>query len=254
MKLGYPTHPRRDLVAEIRRIAAAGFDFVDLFIEPDRCEIGRFDPKEVRRALDETGLAAVGHTAWWIPTGNPSGELRTVAAKILRDHIDVFAQMRVPMMTVHANWPHPLFTVDEGIAWQTETLRAIAPHAAERGVTILYESTDGKNDSVESIEKILAQNPTARFHADIGHLNLHGREPVACLERFKARLSHVHLHDNDGTADQHRPVGQGNVRWERVAAWLKKNYAGTVTLEIFTDDWNAVLRSRDVILDLWRKA
>ena len=36
MKIGAPTHPRKDLVKEIEWIGRNGFDFVDLFLEEDK--------------------------------------------------------------------------------------------------------------------------------------------------------------------------------------------------------------------------
>ena len=38
MQIGFPTHPRKDMVDEIHWIGANGFDFADLFFEADRCE------------------------------------------------------------------------------------------------------------------------------------------------------------------------------------------------------------------------
>lgn len=251
MKIGFPTHPRRDPCEEIRRIAAAGFEFVDLFVEPDRAELGAFDPDAVARTLRETGLAAVGHTAWFLPIGSPMRAQRVDTAAILRDHADAFARMGIDRMTIHTTWPHPLFTHDEGIAWQVETLRMVIPHAAARGVTILLESGDGPESSVDNIAKLLRALPEVLFHADLGHLHLHGRDPADCILRFADRLGHVHLHDNDGTADQHEPIGRGTIDWPRTIRALKSVYDGTITLEIFKGEFADVLRSRETVRRLW---
>lgn len=251
MKLGFPTHPRRDPCAEIARIAGLGFEFVDLFVEPDRAELGAFDPRAVRRALETAGIPAIGHTAWFLPIGSPMRAQRADTAAILRDHADAFAEMGIDRMTIHTTWPHPLFTHDEGIAYQVETLREVIPHAASRGVTILLESGDGPESSVENIAKLLDALPEVLFHADLGHLHLHGRDPADCVRRFADRLGHVHLHDNDGTADQHKPVGQGTIDWRRTIDALKSCYDGTITLEIFKGDLADTLRSRDTIRRLW---
>ena len=41
IRLGFPNHPRRELSAEIAWIAESGFDFIDLFLEPDRATPNR---------------------------------------------------------------------------------------------------------------------------------------------------------------------------------------------------------------------
>ncbi len=253
MKLGMPTHPRRDLVEEIRRAARHGFDFVDLFLEPDKAEPGSFDPAAVRRALDGTGLAAVGHTAWYLPIGSEHALFRRVAIDGFRRYLDAFAAMNVSPVTIHANWPTPLFTDAEGLAWQIETLRVLVADAAERNLTVMYESGDGKRDTCEHIAAVLEALPELRFHADVGHLNLHGRKPWEAIGRFRDRLAHVHLHDNDGEGDRHWPLGKGRIDVRAVVAALKPFYDGTITLEVFDEDFGALLRSRDLVQRLWNE-
>src|SRR5919202_862515 len=70
-------NPFRPLADEVRRIAAAGFDFVDLTLEPP----GSWPAvvEEVRSLLGETGLDVVGHTAWYLPIASPFPELRAAA-------------------------------------------------------------------------------------------------------------------------------------------------------------------------------
>jgi sugar phosphate isomerase/epimerase len=41
---------------------------------------------------------------------------------------------------------------------------------------------------------------------DVGHAKVNGYDPLAFADRFDDRIRVVHLHDNDGTADQHRPL------------------------------------------------
>jgi len=52
------------------------------------------------------------------------------------------------------------------------------------------------------------------------------------------RLWGVHLHDNDGTEDEHLLPGMGTVPFDDVAAALVEvGFAGTFMLEIYRDTW-----------------
>ncbi|MGD0918283.1 MAG: sugar phosphate isomerase/epimerase [Thermodesulfobacteriota bacterium] len=52
---------------------------------------------------------------------------------------------------------------------------------------------------------------------DIGHCNLFSSVlPADWISKMGHRLFHVHLHDNDGTADQHLPVGKGKIRFQPI--------------------------------------
>ena len=51
---------------------------------------------------------------------------------------------------------------------------------------------------------------------DSGHGNIAG-DGLDHLEQLKDRLISIHLHDNDGTNDQHNPFFSGTIDWPRLA-------------------------------------
>ena len=56
---------------------------------------------------------------------------------------------------------------------------------------------------------------------------------------------HVHVHDNDGTADQHLPLGEGTLDVAAAARALHaQQYDGLVTIEVFEDEGRARSRER----------
>ncbi len=76
------------------------------------------------------------------------------------------------------------------------------------------------------------------FCYDIGHSRaVYGREH-ALLKRYADRLMALHLHDNDGSGDQHRFPFDGDVDWESFARILPQTaYQGALTLEVDQQDW-----------------
>ncbi len=253
MKIGFPTHPRRDILEEIRWIGENGFDFVDLFLEPDRNVPEKLEIKKIKNALAAYALSSVGHTAWNLPLGSEHKSLRRAAVQLVQGYLQVFAELETPKVTVHANWPSGLFSDLEGIKYQLEALGEITEYAAPLGIMIVYESLDTRRCTKENIHKILSANKKLGFHADIGHLNLLGRKPLDYLQFFRARLEHIHLHDNDGHRDLHLPLGAGNIDWRELLAYLKKIYDGTITLEIFSRDKEYVLHSKHVLQKIWQE-
>lgn len=56
------------------------------------------------------------------------------------------------------------------------------------------------------------EDPRLRLCLDVGHVNAYSRVPVTqWLELWAPHLSHFHIHNNDGTADQHRALTDGTV-------------------------------------------
>ncbi|MFH0837482.1 MAG: sugar phosphate isomerase/epimerase, partial [Candidatus Aenigmatarchaeota archaeon] len=64
MKIGYPNHPRKDIINEIEWIGKNKFDFIDLFIEEDQAVPEKIDIIKTKKLLKKYNLDIVGHTAW----------------------------------------------------------------------------------------------------------------------------------------------------------------------------------------------
>ncbi len=254
MLLGFPNNPRAELADEIRWIAGAGFDFIDLFFEPDRTEPANLDLPALKRQLDDAGLARVGHTAPYLPIGSSYRQLRRAAAALFAECADACAELGCPGLTIHTDWPGGLFSLAEGIAFQSETLTELKALATARGLALWLEPSPTWRDRTDNIAALLAANPGVGLHADLGHFNVNGNEPLEALHRFRDRIVHVHVSDNDGRSDAHLPLGAGKIDWGRVIPALKEFYDGTVTLEIFSRDREYALRSRQKFLELWTAA
>ena len=57
------------------------------------------------------------------------------------------------------------------------------------------------------------------------------------LDAFAPLLSHLHLHDNDGSFDQHKGLGQGEIPWEAFFTGLaERGLTPSVTFEPHSDD------------------
>lgn len=254
MKIGFPNHPRKDIADEIKWIGENDFDFVDLFLEENMAVPEKIDINEVKELLNKYDLGVVGHTAWYWPIGSPVAALRDATVKESAKYMKTFGKIGVKLVTIHTFWPPSIFSAEEGIKWQIETLEKIMKEAEKFNVEIMLEPADQKHDSIENISAIMEKMPDLHLHLDLGHANLHGRNIIYYIETFHEKIHHVHVHDNDGTSDQHKALGNGTINWEKIIPVLKKYYDGTITLEIFESDKNLVLESRKKLKELWMRS
>jgi sugar phosphate isomerase/epimerase len=71
-------------------------------------------------------------------------------------------------------------------------------------------------------------------------------------------LIHVHLSDNDGSADQHLPLGgtsRNRTDWlKRIRKLKRTGYDGTLSLEVFTEEREYLLASRKLLQEWWNLA
>jgi sugar phosphate isomerase/epimerase len=261
MKIGAMNHPARDPLEEIEWIGANGFDFVDFTLEPPAADPGQFNPAAVRGALQRHGLGVVAHTAWYLPYGTPFGTLREACLGEFRRALPVAREIGAALMNVHYSKPPSFFPQERVIAWHVEVLGPLCDEAAALGLTIVLEHVPfGGSEQLENIVAIMQQVPRLGFHLDSGHARLeHGRDGWRdYLQRLGHKLLHVHLSENDGTADQHLPLGaapRNPIDWPGHLQVLKAaGYDGTITLEVFAPQKEYLLLSRDLLRRWWSKA
>jgi sugar phosphate isomerase/epimerase len=122
------------------------------------------------------------------------------------------------------------------------------------GIDVLLENMPGFSH-VHQLKPILDAVPEAAFLLDVGHANLDTpyNRTHELLEAFGTRLRHVHVSDNrGGHDDMHLPLGVGNIKWPEIVAELKSvGYDEAMTLEVFGDDDDYLVLSRQKIRGLW---
>ncbi|MGI5868403.1 MAG: sugar phosphate isomerase/epimerase family protein [Kiritimatiellia bacterium] len=91
------------------------------------------------------------------------------------------------------------------------------------------------DDDWSTIEALLDRYPENRLGLcyDSGHANASTNKRMDSLERNKSRLQALHLHDNDGSGDQHQPPFFGTIDWARLAKIIAtSSYTREISFEI----------------------
>ncbi|MEZ4767038.1 MAG: sugar phosphate isomerase/epimerase family protein [Caldilineales bacterium] len=260
MKLGGMTNPQRNVLEEIDAVAADGFDFVDLTLEAPKSEPGQIDVNAVRRALDDHGLGIVCHAAPYLPVDNPSAAVRRAALDELLRCLDMAAQLGARLLTTHyvgfpGFWPETA-----GYELYAQLYGHLCGEGASRGVLVAMENQPRNSHQLKHFREIFARSPDLYLLLDVGHANIDVQRNLAreYLFALADRLAHVHISDNDGTADQHLPLGapsKRGVSWRKVVADLKSfRYDGTVTIEVFASDRRYRRESLTRWRELWKAA
>jgi sugar phosphate isomerase/epimerase len=256
MRIGAMNHPMRNVDREIRRFRELGFDFVDLTLEPDQTRPRDIDVGAVRRVLDDTAMAVVGHTAWYLPIGSPFDSVRRAALDELTVSLDVFAALGATRMNVHPDHRAPsLFAKEWLIERNVESLTYLVDRARERRIQLMLENVAGLFGQPSVLRHVFERLRDLAFHLDVGHANLGGSANLTpeLLTALPGRLAHVHLSDNKGgDADLHLPLGVGTIDWRWAIDLLKRSgFDDTITLEVFSPDDEYLAISRRKVRQLW---
>ena len=135
---------------------------------------------------------------------------RALAAERYRQAIELAKRYGSTKVIIHGGYNpwiyYPVWYVEQSILFWKGFLKD------DPGVEIVLENvleTDPQwlLDIVKGVD-----DPRLKLCLDIGHVNAYSKIPlVDWLESWAPYLSHFHIHNNDGSRDQHNALNDGNI-------------------------------------------
>jgi D-psicose/D-tagatose/L-ribulose 3-epimerase len=234
----------RDACKTMRKAGYTGIEIAPFTLAEDPATVSPAKRAEYKQIIADEGLAFVGlHWLMASPKGlhvtTPDTAVRDRSWFHVRNLIGLCADLGPNGVMVFGS-PHQR-TSTGGLTRQQATrnyvegLVSVAPHAADRGVTILIEALPiGQSDVVQTLEEAVAlvkeiNSPAVRTMFDT-HNAIDEIEPHAVLlDRYYDFIRHVHVNELDG-----RHCGQADYDFAPILEVLKRrHYAGWVSLEAF---------------------
>lgn len=236
----------------VARVAGLGADCVEIIYDLPHVP-PNFGPREMRRlkkAVDASGLQISVHGPIW--DLNPASwhqEIRALAYKKVTQSIDACSALGGDIVVMHpGRCPIPqleyLLTGAKGhfVAFVSDCLK----HAKSRGVQLTLENfptnTEHPYSSPADMVALIEELDGLGITFDVGHSYLNKRwNKVSAPEQKIAReirligkrLTHVHLHDNRGTWDEHLVPGKGDIDFRPIVKALRDvRYRGRIVAEL----------------------
>ncbi|MDR7418162.1 MAG: sugar phosphate isomerase/epimerase family protein [Armatimonadota bacterium] len=226
------------LDATLARIAAAGYDGVELPGEPDR-----WQPAEVRRLLERYGLAPLALTASCMypqtprDLANPDPGVRAKAVQYVVECLHFAADVGVPLVQMLPSGETrlaPIAARDDEWRWSVDAMQRAAGEAARCGVRIAVEPLNRyETYLVTTVHDALAYihdvgSPWVGLTVDVFHANIEEPDVAGAIRAAGPRLFHVHLADTNRQA-----LGLGHLDLGAVLAALRDaRYQGSAVLEV----------------------
>ncbi len=155
----------------------------------------------------------------------------------MEDYLELASDF-VELAVVHPGYLSPYGVQVPDKAWEqnVRSLQQLSDIAEEHGILLAVENMPDialvfgrtPEEMLELIDDAGRENIKMTF--DVGHANTMGMVDefmIACRDH----ISHIHIHDNHGTKDEHLPLGKGNIDWERLFGDLS-HYTGTFVTEM----------------------
>jgi sugar phosphate isomerase/epimerase len=253
MQFGLSTHlfhTRRLERDHLARIANAGFPLVEVFAT--QTHVNYHDPHEidtVRGWLEDLGLRAwsvhlpitdgIRDGVWGRPLSNASTDAARRAEALAETTAAVAAAGRIgaSVVVLHLGVPDgPLVPADDNDAAAVgRSLEPIAAACAEAGVELALELIpNGLSTAASVFDWLRSDRDLGRAGAclDVGHAHMIGGV-VDAIETLSGEIVSTHIHDNDGTRDNHLLPFEGTIDWAATLfALVKVGYGGPLMLEL----------------------
>ncbi|MFQ6116820.1 MAG: sugar phosphate isomerase/epimerase family protein [Candidatus Bipolaricaulia bacterium] len=228
-------------------VSQLGLGYLEL-----KCEPGLLYPREVpraervglREALQAHGIMPTVHASFYdINLASLNPLIREASARQLLECLQLAHDLGAEIAVVHpgelpGDYPGELLPrAREGLI---SSLKEALELAEDLGVTLALENkARGRNRGViqsarEHLELVEAlDSPRCRIAFDVGHAHTFGLGLEEYMKKILPYLVEVHLHDNDGSGDQHRPLGAGTIDFRSLLeALAREGYRGPLILEM----------------------
>mgnify|MGYP002619597911 FL=1 len=235
-----------DACKAIREAGYQGIEIAPFTLAEDPATITEAQRSEYRTVIREEGLEFVGlHWLMVSPKGlhvtTPDNALRERSWRHIRNLIDLCADLaggRGGVMVFGS--PYQRSTTGglsraEATRHFVEGLARVAPHALERGVTILIEALPvAQSDVVTTLDEAAALvdeigSPAIQTMFDTHNAVDEVEKHSVLIERHFDKIRHVHVNEMDG-----KHCGAGDYDFLPVLETLaRRNYQGWVSLEAF---------------------
>lgn len=265
MRFGAMNYPLNPVVEEIEAVAEMGFDYVELTMDAPMAHhrVLREQKEELLSALRRLGLGLVCHLPTFVSAADLTPGLREASVRELVDSLETAQGLGAEKVVLHPAHAAGLGrrAVELFRGHMRESLATVLLSAQSLDVRVALENMPpaaGSLSEPEDFAGIFQQYPHLEMTLDLGHAHIDSpgnQRNLVFIDRYAERIGHVHASDNRGAADDHLPVGVGTLDFPRVIRALQGiGYNDTMTLEVFSQDREYLMRSRDKIAALLERA
>lgn len=191
-------------------------------------ELDSLSPREfssVAERLHSRGCRITLHGPFWgLEPAGMDAMIRQISRYRIQQFFDLITIFEPIQVVCHTGYD-PRHYITHEQSWMDKSVSFWEPfvvRAENLRTPILLENVweDGPHFHKALFQKL--ESPFFGFCLDVGHQNSFSTTPLAeWLEVLSPFLLEMHLHDNDGSRDQHRPVGQGKIDFVSLFRFLQ---------------------------------
>lgn len=221
------------LEVTVRRLAKYGYKSLEISGEPEK-----YDTKEVRKLLQETGIRCWGTVTLMLGDRNlisKNPAHREMSIQYVKDCITMVKELdgyEISIVPGTVGKITPDSTPENEWNWAVECMKEIYDHALKEGVKPSIEpinrfETYFITRGAQALALAEATGPECGVCLDTFHMNIEEVDMLETIRMVGDRLVDFHVCDSNRMA-----CGQGHLDWESIVKTLKEiGYDGALTVE-----------------------
>lgn len=232
-----------------------GFDYVEILMDGEDCRehLGSA-AGDVRTAAERAGLDLAVHLPFPMDIDTPHQHARKGAIREQEARLELAGEIDAEKAVLHpesgawnAAWIH-----EQVRPYIDDAVQRLTEYGADRGVEVCAENLFDKPYTIHEMDGLL-ERTDASMTLDTGHARVEGADEEAVasfLESWGDRVSHVHLNDTRRPYDEHLPFGAGDIDFRTELSALGDGWTGTLSLEVFTPNYDYLALSKERLDDM----
>ncbi len=198
---------------------------------------------ELNCLFRQNSMLATLHAPFWdLSLGSVDEEIRKLSVKRIVTSLNIAKSLNAKNVVFHSGYTETSYISSPKLEWNNRfyaSLGEILDYAGSFGLKIALENVYERDVEffVSACETFKNQGLGICF--DCGHYNVYGATPLEeWLGALAPYLRAVHLHSNNGKADEHLAVDEGNIDFEKIFRILaEKKVAPLITIENKVEDY-----------------
>ncbi len=230
----------RDRVQLIKKLDVG----VEVYFDNDVIdEIDSRHVKETGRILHGEGIECSVHAPFMdLSPGGADKAIRSISKDKLKKAVTMANLLGAEGIVCHPGYEKWRFgeAIDLWLQGSIETWNEVLAAAGD-GLPVMLENIfEEEPDTLYELFRYF-DNKNLYFCFDSGHFNLFSKVQLdKWLSTLGYKIREMHLHDNYGARDDHKPIGQGTVPFRELKAFLKSHRGSLILTAEIHDEADAV--------------
>jgi sugar phosphate isomerase/epimerase len=192
---------------------------------------------ELNCLFRQNSMLVTLHAPFWdLSLGSVDEEIRKLSVKRIVTSLNIAKSLNAKNVVFHSGYTETSYISSPELEWNSRfyaSLAEILDYAGSFGVKVALENVYERDAGFFMSACEVFRNKGLGICFDCGHYNVYAASPVEeWLGALAPHLRAVHLHSNNGRADEHLAVGDGNIDFGRIFRIIaEKKASPLITIE-----------------------